>query len=90
MGKAPPSSRRRRSKPMSMMRSNAMSAKSEPITAYLAPSKLAMTQAFASGDHLARSCGCQVSQASPKQSKLKVHPYCSYDNDVTSIQKFLL
>ena len=74
MEKAPPSSRRRRSKPMSMTRSNAMSATSVPRTAYLVAwlaSKLVMMQACASGDHLERSYGCRVSQAGPKQWRLK-------------------
>jgi hypothetical protein len=62
---------------MSMMRSNPMSKTSEPITAYLMLSILNMVQAFASGDHLARSYGCQVSQVGPKQSKLNIHLNCS-------------
>jgi hypothetical protein len=36
-----------------------------------------MAQAFASGNHFARSYGCQASQAGPKQSKLKIHLNCS-------------
>jgi hypothetical protein len=85
MENAPPASRRRRSKPTSMMRSNVRSEKSEPITAYLVASKLVMVQRFASGDHLARSYGCQVSQVGPtvEIETTKLHLYCSYDNDST-------
>jgi hypothetical protein len=64
---------------MSMMRSNPMSETSKPITAGLVLSKLCTTQVSASGDHVERSFGSQVSRASPKQSKLKIHPYCTYD-----------
>ena len=74
-----PASQCRRSKPMSMMRSNPMSETSEPITAGLVLSKLCTMQVSASGDHVERSFGSQVSQAGPKQSKLKIHPYCTYD-----------
>ena len=62
-----------------MMRSNARSEQSDPIIEYLVLSKLFMVQAFASGDHSARIYGCRVGQVGPKQSKLKIHPYCSYD-----------
>jgi hypothetical protein len=73
--KAPPLSRRRRSKPISMMRSNPMSETNETIIVGLVLSKLTRMQVFDSVDHVARSYGCQVSQAGLKQSKLKFHPY---------------
>jgi hypothetical protein len=74
--KAPP---RRGSKPMSMIRSKPMSETREQIIAGLVLSMLSTTQVSASGDHVERSYGCQVSQAGPKQLKLKIHPYCTYD-----------
>jgi len=77
--KAPPASRRRRSKPMSMMRSNATSETSEPTTLGLVVSKLRVRQAFASGDHAERIYGCQVSRAGPKQPKLEIYPYVTCD-----------
>jgi hypothetical protein len=76
--KTPPPSQRRRSKPMSMMISNARSEDNELILEYLVLSKLVIMQAFASGDHEERSYGCQVSHASPKLFKLNIHPYRSY------------
>jgi hypothetical protein len=72
--KASPASRRRRSKPMSMMKSNARSETSEPIIAGVVLSTLNRVQAFAPGDHTARSYGSWVSRAGPNQSKLKIHP----------------
>jgi hypothetical protein len=59
--KEPPAWRRRRSKPMNMMRSNTMSETSEPITVGLELFKLIMTQLFVSGDQVERIYGCQVS-----------------------------
>ena len=64
---------------MSMMISNAKSEENELILEYLVLSKLVIMQAFASGDHEARSYGCQVSHAGPKQSKMNIHPYRSYN-----------
>jgi hypothetical protein len=64
---------------MSMMTSNTMSETSEPITVGLVVSKLRMRQVAASGDHVERSYGCQVSRAGPKQSELKTHPYDTCD-----------
>jgi hypothetical protein len=73
---APP---RRGSMPMSMIRSNPMSETSEPIIAGLVLSKLSTTQVTVSGDHEERSYGSQVSRTGLKQSKLRIHPYCTYD-----------
>jgi hypothetical protein len=64
-----PALRRMRSKPMSMMKSNATSVVSEPITVGLVVSKLRRAQVFSSGDHVDRSYVCQVSQAGSKQLK---------------------
>lgn len=47
--------------------------------ANLVLSRLIRTQVFASGDHVARNCNCQVSQTSLKQSELKKYPYDACD-----------
>jgi hypothetical protein len=60
-----------RSKPMSMMKSKAMSVVSEPITVGLVVSKLSRAQVFSSGDHVERSYVCQVSLAGSKQQQLE-------------------
>ena len=51
---------------MSMMRSNPLLETSEPTIAGLVLSMLATTQVTASGDHVERSYGSQVSRPGPK------------------------
>lgn len=65
---------------MSMMRSNITSVKSTAKVASLVVSKLSGRQVLATGDHVERSYGCQVSQACLKQSKLEIHPYDACDS----------
>ena len=65
-----------RSKPISMVTSKTMSVMSTPIIAGLALATLSRVQVFASGDHVERSYGYQVSLVK-KQSKLKIHLYNS-------------
>ena len=77
--KAPPPRRRERIKPMSMMRSNTTSVTSAATTLGLVASKFVTMQKFASGDHVERTYGCNVSLTKPKQSKLKIHPYDACD-----------
>jgi hypothetical protein len=76
---APPPFKRRRSRPMSMMRSNTTSVMSELRIVGLVLSKLSTVQVFCSDDHVARTYGCEVSLPGPKQSKSNIHPYNTCD-----------
>lgn len=83
---APTALKRRRSTPLSMMRSNKTSVISELITAGLVLCKLSRAQVFASGDHVERICGCQIK---PSRSEIvdinNTHPYCTCD--ITRVKK---
>lgn len=83
---APTALKRRRSTPLSMMRSNKTSVTSELITAGLVLSKLSRAQVFASCDHVERICGCQIK---PSRSEIvdinNTHPYCTCD--ITRVKK---
>ena len=72
---------------MSMVTSKTMSVMSTPIIAGLALATLSRVQVFASGDHVERSYGYQVSLVDFKQSKLKIHLYDSC-NTVRFIKQF--
>jgi len=67
----------RRSKPMSMMRSNTTSATSELMILSFRLFGLSRMQELLSYDHVLRSYGYWISLACPKQSTLNILPVCN-------------
>jgi hypothetical protein len=83
---AQPDSRRRRSKPKSMMRSNAMSVTSVPTTLTLVRSNWEIMHVFASGDHVERTYGLLGKASRTKSVKTENSFTCTIPVDSSCIQ----